>query len=656
MAARTTYPTRAGDPEWDRREAATTLAESFDDPSKPPDIVEAEPAVGVTRVCLVGESAAQGLFYAPHWSPAEALRARLGPPDVSRHEIIDCTAPGIGWVELLHLARAAMQLRPHVLLFLAGNNWVFWRQVGSLARPRSATTSWLTRMGTKLATEGSTALKGVADAVVSSTIERVLDHCQEVARRTRVRIVWAIPAANRAGTEILHPVYWLPDMGVRDWHRGLDRAASALASGDFPSAEAQARGMITLDGGACATSWHLLARALHGAGRSAEATAASEAAVDASGWSDYHRLSGISATMRAALANGCEQRGLPHVDLANVLEAEAGPDHESCFLDHSHFSSRGIDLVSNALVDLLGQTARNVAPAPDPKLEASARLQAALYDLYANQPVVGAVSTHVVGLLTDAISLDPTVMPRLCDHLKARFQSSTSYLSRARFADLDARYPLPEGNWGRWTLPALELEALREVERSTRLEASLRASLRAALDDVEDAAIAANQPPPSGLELATPRYTLPRGQLRSGEHPWLDATGMEPRPRLFRARLPASIFWVVTNGDVGMSLRAVLRAPHADAEGARLQIAVDGRAIGERPVGGTWSEIAVLLDKSLLPRGVRRVEIHWPELGPVGDAALRPAAERLSRAMPADIYPVFGEVFSAIVTPQKGQP
>jgi hypothetical protein len=65
----------------------------------------------------------------------------------------------------------------------------------------------------------------------------------------------------------------------------------------------------------------------------------------------------------------------------------------------------------------------------------------------------------------------------------------------------------------------------------------------------------------------------------------------------------------------------------------------------------SWRRRTHLAGRDLLRPGLNRVGLEWPLPIAAGDAALAEAARRLRLGIPADLYPVFGEVFSLRATP-----
>ena len=71
--------------------------------------------------------------------------------------------------------------------------------------------------------------------------------------------------------------------------------------------------------------------------------------------------------------------------------------------------------------------------------------------------------------------------------------------------------------------------------------------------------------------------------------------------------------------------------------------------MGSLPLGApstTWQRWRGTLPARNLVRGVNRVRLRWPSLAVDDDAAIADATRLLALGVDADLFPVFGEVYS----------
>ncbi len=195
-----------------------------------------------------------------------------------------------------------------------------------------------------------------------------------------------------------HPVYWLAGDGTRLWYRGHERASRRLQRGQFAAAASEAERLIALDGGACAESHGLLAKAWWGLGRRELARAAFRAQVDAASWDRrFRRASGVSSTVLAAIRAECRHHGVATVDLPEVFDQYCGSalPGRRMFLDHCHLTLEGMTVAMAAVATAVARAlprkgksvpdwqdlARELPPPDVPAAVAGlAQLQAGLYN------------------------------------------------------------------------------------------------------------------------------------------------------------------------------------------------------------------------------------------------------------------------------------
>src|SRR5260370_22050907 len=91
-----------------------------------------------TRICLLGESTAAGMFYRPRVTPAAILARLLGElAGPGRFQVVDLARPPPTTHELQEDTARALALDPSMLVAFAGNNWV-WSGLGPALAARDA--------------------------------------------------------------------------------------------------------------------------------------------------------------------------------------------------------------------------------------------------------------------------------------------------------------------------------------------------------------------------------------------------------------------------------------------------------------------------------------------------------------------------------------
>src|SRR4028119_1570568 len=115
-----------------------------------------------------------------------------------------------------------------------------------------------------------------------------------------------------------------------------------------------------------------------------------------------------------------------------------------------------------------------------------------------------------------------------------------------------------------------------------------------------------------------------------------------------RCPWPEVSFALVLGATADVDLELTARAP-AGSEGAG-GVTVDGRDAGELRAGRRWTRSRLRL-RSLSP-GLHRLTLRWPDLPPGPEDPFLPVIERLELGLPAELHPVFGEVWSLVARPK----
>ena len=160
------------------------------------------------------------------------------------------------------------------------------------------------------------------------------------------------------------------------------------------------------------------------------------------------------------------------------------------------------------------------------------------------------------------------------------------------------------------------------------------------------------------------RRALPSGRTDLADPYWL----WEPLERFFpdvlrfediaeratlRSPWPETSFCLVVDDPREVELELTARAPARNA--GTVEVFLDGRPTGTLTVGERWTKSRLRL--AVPSEGLHRLTLRWPELPVSGGAdPLVAAIERLELGLPADLHPVFGEVWSLVATPAAPPP
>jgi len=620
---------------------------------------------GVRRICLIGESAATGYFYAPHVTPATVLEAQLatvcGP---GRYEVIDLARVDMqafsGPHSLIRVAVAALQLAPDMLVIFAGNNWF-----SSVAPFPSTDRGHFQVMAAAYREAGAPGLMRLCVEHARSYYPGVLENLAYVARTAAIPVIVVIPEVNQADWQRAAPAAWLPGARTARWYELYERGLTCASAADHERAARIAAQMIELDGGTCSTSHRLRANALVALGRTEEARECCLAEIDSGNWVPGLEVPGTGRVVREILRRGVEKHGLTCVDLPKVFaEHGRGLPGRALFLDYCHLTPDGMRLsmaaVAAAVVrqpDAFGRGAREwrarVARLPDPRVsparDATAKLTTALYALQWERRIDGESPLPDFWLdaaLAAGDDIRETMVQYVATRMAPPMVAGLSLSERRLFGPSNRRddgtHQLAgEGRRLRraWLNPAAIDAICGALERAGDLRH--RRLVTSALLDRH--AICGDD-----VDLVEPFYHWTADSSAPGYQS--DRTSYSARS-LYRAFSPVSHFALVSDGGRPLTLDMTVRLPRIERPRTNEEVAIEVNRVraGTLRAGSRWTRTTVRVKRGHLKAGINRVSILWPRIRPEGDAAMKAILGRLERGIPTDLHPVFGEVASLLV-------
>jgi hypothetical protein len=608
------------------------------------------------RVALFGESVAAGYLYAPHLTPAQVLEAQLrAAGGEASFEVVDLARTNETLGSLAETVRTSLQINPDVLVLFAGNNWNLLETPE--ISPYAPSVSARLRYARALREEGTAGPLRLAAEELREKAEAVLAFIAALARAVHVPVVTVIPEVNLADWETRQPPVWLPGGGIARWYELYGQAREALEQGSFAAALAAGRAMQELDGGACPTSWRLLARAWAGLedGEAARRTAAAE--VDAAAYPLLAFLSAPQATSaaREILCRCGARHGFRTIDLREVFAQHTGSPlpGRRLFLDYCHLTVEGIQVamaaVAAAVLDLSGMRGVETdwrrllpelpAPAISPAAEATARLGAAVHTAHRLLPV-GPKRPLLEHWCAAALDACPEIEAAMLDLVAARCAPCPAVLTAAQQRNLASPCRLLLQHGWRWEhLDADLIEAIAAVlERRGRpaREQITRLLLR-------HLAIRG-----AGTDLSEPPYLWePLERFYPEAMRFAD---LAERATL-RAPWPESSFCLICDAARDVELALTVRLPAAApgrSRRGRIAVAVNGREAGGVEAAERWTRAVLRVDRARLRSGLNRLTLAWPMPEDDGESGIAAAVSRLELGLAADLHPVFGEIFSLV--------
>ncbi|HEV7509606.1 MAG TPA: hypothetical protein VGS07_32330 [Thermoanaerobaculia bacterium] len=606
------------------------------------------------RVAFFGESVAAGYLYAPHLTPARVLESQLRAAGGETHfEVIDLARTNETLASLAETVRTSLQINPDVLAIFVGNNWNLLETPE--VSPYAPSVTARREVAAALRAEGISGPIRLAAERLHERAQATLEQIAFIARTVQIPVVLVLPEVNLADWETRQPPVWLPGDGAARWH-GLYKVANhALERRDLAAAREAADSMLELDGGACASTWRILARIQGELGNPEEARRAALAEVDAAGYATLAFLGAPQATTAAREIQGdaARRHGFAAVDLRAVFREHTGEilPGRRMFLDYCHLTTEGIHVamaaVAAEVLNLSGMLETDVdwqsllrrlpVPVLSPEAEATARLGAAIHSAH-RLLTVGRKGPILEHWLDAALEASPGVEAAMLDVAEARCIPAPAVLTAALRRNFASPYRLLLQHGIRWDfLDADLLEAVQAVleRRGTPARVWIARLL------LQHHAMGEE-----GTDLAEPPYL------------WEPLERFFPEVMRFedlaeratvRSPWPATSFCLICNGEKDVRIEPTLRLPTVNgSRSGRVAIEINGVEIGGMDATDLWSRGTLRIGRGHLHPGLNRLTLHWPAPREEGGAALQAAIRRLEQGLAADLHPIFGEVFSLI--------
>jgi hypothetical protein len=602
------------------------------------------------RVGFFGESVAAGYLYAPHVTPARVLESDLQAiGGAANFEVVDLARTNETLPSLTETVRTSLQIQPDVLVLFIGNNWNLLETPE--ISPYAPSVLARQRYGKALREEGTVGPIRQAGERLRAVAEAALGAIAEIAGLIHVPVVLVLPEVNLVDWETRQPPVWLKGDGTARWHALYCDAVERLERQDFPAALAAARAMQELDGGACSTTWRLLARAEIGVGDLEAAKRSCRAEIDAAPYATLATLSApqVTTLARELLREAARRHGFLAVDLPEIFAARIDsilPDRR-LFLDYCHLTLEGIQVamaaVAAEVLNLSGMIEETQewqvllphlpAPAISFEAEATALFGAAIHTAH-RLPATSAKGPILEHWCEAALDASPGIEEAMLDLIAARCAPCPAVLSASQQRNLASPYRLTLQHGWRWDhLDADLILAIRAVlERRGRPVTEIIDRLL-----LEHLAVR-----PEGTELIDPIYLW-----EPLERFFPEVMDLEDLPRraTHRSPWPETAFCLVCEATRDIEIEITLRLPFGRGP---VRIAVNGEDAGIVDGGERWTRTALRINRRHLRRGLNRLLLRWPMPATRGEAALAAVAERLEIGVAADLHPVFGEMFSVL--------
>jgi hypothetical protein len=589
---------------------------------------------GVTRILLLGESAARGNEYAPSYAPADVLQAILHACDLPQVEVLDIARVGIGSSELHEVLRSSVALEPDAIVMFAGNNWSFRQQTDNdrLDALPDQPNMWA-------------AARANAELDLTRTAEAIVSTLGQISRRLNIPAVFLIPEFNLLDWRTAEPDSPpLEPADVVRWQDLLRTARAAQSQSDATTAARAAREMLALDGGTMAVTFHILLDCSQNLSTVQKRTLL-EQARDAGLGMQRGYSPRCEKVVQDTLRDTLARHGVGVIDLPEQLASVFDGDlpGRNLFLDNVHLNGTGIRICMALTAEWLlrrmwadstfsFEQLLHAAPQPSPEAHAVANLHAAYVNWAWCQG--DELQQHYC---QQAIDSYPGGIDLLRDFVEYLTSGAHSTLCEA-FRRLRERL----GPAARYSLELITDE--REK--------------RSAIGFIQNAChvLEARQPGSTHRMLARMRsihgVSSCGADLLSrylGVAPVFEFSGGpllgDPRPRAhYSAFKSRSDFFFVCDGPMDLALAVTWRVLEQSANDSEIELQLNGRRLRLLVSARSWQSLTFTLQSSWLRDGINHVSLHWPQPLVFWRDRLRRIADRVRLDKPEPAYPAYGQL------------
>lgn len=608
------------------------------------------------RVCVIGESAAAGMFFTPYITPTKVLNNYLKTDENDSWEVLDLTRNCMNAGALIETCGYALQLQPDYIVIIAGNNWfsdIMVEHNGPLSRRRKYA-QYLEKNG----------IEGVITAYqesVEKLADSVMTQIENLASMSLTKFIFAIPALNHSSWVRRIPLHWLNNEKTLEWYKYYKLAAEALEKKEYLEAFDYGKKMIEIDHGSNSTSCRIMADCCIALGKDELAYQYCVSECDNSLiFDEITSFPAVPSFVRKKY--GKNNVTCPHIqflDFEKVLEEYFGTKvlGNEIFVDYCHLNPEGFHIVMAPVANLILTNekntkedwisfVKNTAPLKIDQVQlAVSYFSAALYNAHLNRPVSNKLDVDwYVRLFQKAVDSDKSILEIMKLYIMGRSceKGAGFTLSKAgqKFFGLmnsPLDFPVAQEAPG---ADALTVEAICNTLDQNGWDG------KRLLNNYQHPYIQALE---SGIDLTDPAYIE---WLNSHLKMSMDSeNGTRRRLPFYKSWWPFSFFTLVTDGEHDLSLDLTCRLPDEtpDQNQNLVKILINDQEIKALTVKSKWMNQHIDIPAEMLIKGFNRIAIEWPIIYQNESQRISQLTERYYKGLKVDFFPVLGEIHSLIV-------
>ena len=609
---------------------------------------------GMKRICVIGESAAYGMFFSPYYTPTKALDLYMNQNKDTKWDVIDLTRIGMQAKTFLETCSSSLQLDSDYVVLFAGNNW-YSDAVFKYDAPNSKRKKFIKILNRD-------GIKGVIDSYKGDFEKHTEDIIKSIAnifKNSATKVLFMIPAANYENWERQTPCYWLGDDKTSRWYELYESALKCNERKEYSEMLKIGKYMISLDAGYSPTSNRIIANSLIRLGKKTEARKYCEAEIDYSLM--YDQMTSFPSTpsfIRKKIAELSEVYNMQIFDLERVFDdyLNSSIPRKTVFIDYCHMNPAGFNI---AMAPVAAHILNNEPKGTDfnsakliqltEKKQGVDRFQLAIsyfyiaiYNTHLNQPVSENIEIEeYTKLFQHAVETSEKVLYVMEDYLRARICGGGAGFNLSKYmkkllnltsTTFDLRIAQLSPGTDRITVEAI----CTVLENNGRQGKALMKKYQQYFINILNR---------NGVDLSEPQYIERINAVVALEKDHEIST----RRKLpyFKARFPKSHFTLVSDAKSELEFEITCRFKTQNiGKQSIAKVLVNGKRIADIKIKSTWCKTVGVIPKKVLKCGYNKISVEWPSLSQDEEKEIDNISDRYLLGVLVDIFPVHGEIFS----------
>jgi len=611
--------------------------------------INAIKASNTSRVCLIGESTAHGMFFSPYYTPAKALEKYLKTSSRNNWEIIDLTRICMDSKTLIETCKSCLQLNPNYIVIFAGNNWF-----ADVIFCESASYNERMKYFEALNKEGFNGIETFFKEEMLKLTKSVISKLEYIQNQTNVKIIYAIPAINHKDWGRRLPIILRNEKTESEWFKSYYKTNELISEEKFKDAIDNLNQMIKIDGGKCSTSLALIAYCYQKINKKDISEEYYLRCHDYSVLTDHYTSFPSTPQFVVDEINSYSKNSnITFIDLSKIFKKYENSRvfGNELFIDYCHLNIYGFDIFGSEIANVIFVDKNYEPRVYDKNLLIKMSMEGldktkvsmsmfyiTLYHSHLSEEYLEKPDINMlVEKFQQAVDLNKDILKVMVDYVIAKscdkgaafsFSNASHRILNTDNSHLDLKIAQCSLGIDSVTIKAILTCLEKNSVNTNKLK---KQYFKSYICDLKNSFIDMTHP-----------YYIPRinSIVRLKEDHEINTRRRMP---YYKSRWPISEFSFITDGVTDLNLEIVAR--NREEESCKLDIKVNDKFAKEILIGNTWTKINIDIPVNLTSEGFNELKLIWPILV-YKENNLENFIERYLLGYPVEVFKIFGEVHS----------